>query len=232
VPRGDLVIHTRHARASRSLQTPPSRAFSVSTTTIWLKFSEICAGIRYASGSVFGKLGRVVSPLVLGLVGLALPACGGVSNNDSPVVYSACEPLTVVTASDITPTELAGVSAGIAFWNNRAATRLMLATGQVGQLQLDDKSPLAASVPLYFQEAAAPFHGFYDNRAGLIFINRQLGTEHERAVTVAHELGHAFGLVHVAVGSHPSVMITGNLSVEPTLSDVDSLAALWGRCGP
>lgn len=155
---------------------------------------------------------------------LALPACGGPGNNGSPVVYSPCEPLTVMTEPDITPAELAGVSAGIALWNNRAATRLTLVT--------DDKgSSIAAAVPLYFQQAAAPFHGFYDSHAGLIFINRQLGTDHERAVTVAHELGHAFGLVHVAAGARPSVMITGNLVVEPTVSDVDDLAALWGRCG-
>jgi hypothetical protein len=157
------------------------------------------------------------------MAALVLPACGGPGNNDSPVTYSPCEPLAVMTEPDITPAELAGVSAGIALWNNRAATRLMLSG--------DSGSSIAAAVPVRFQQAAAPFHGFYDSHAGLIFINRQLGTEHERAVTVAHELGHAFGLVHVAVGARPSVMITGNLVVEPTLSDVDDLAALWGRCG-
>jgi hypothetical protein len=177
---------------------------------------------------VFRKLGRSLSgSLLVALVGpLTLAACGAADSNGASIIYSPCQPLSVMTEPDITAAELAGVSVGIALWNSRAGARLMLVLA--GN---DAGSSSASMVPVRFQQAAAPFHGYYDSHAGLIFINRQLGTEHERAVTVAHELGHAFGLVHVASGSHPSVMITGNLVVEPTLSDVDDLATLWGRCG-
>ena len=47
-------------------------------------------------------------------------------------------------------------------------------------------------------------------------------------VTIAHEIGHAFGLVHVS--DRPSVMNVGNLVVEPNTGDVTALVALWSTC--
>jgi hypothetical protein len=82
---------------------------------------------------------------------------------------------------------------------------------------------------VHFRRSLGPFHGFYDDEAGEISIHRGM---HGRAevVTIAHELGHAFGLWHVKRSVRRSVMNTGNTSVEPTERDVESVRALWGNC--
>ena len=55
--------------------------------------------------------------------------------------------------------------------------------------------------------------------------------DRQRAVTIAHEIGHAFGLLHVSVDDDASVMNDGNLVTEPNGFDVDALRSLWGACG-
>jgi hypothetical protein len=86
-------------------------------------------------------------------------------------------------------------------------------------------------LPVHFQRAGAPFHGFYDDRNVQIFINQDLD-DHARAVAIAHEVGHAFGLVHVAPGERPSLMNSGNITIDPNSGDVATLAARWGNCAP
>lgn len=175
-----------------------------------------------ASGSAPSSAQRLAAAVLLAT--LAAAACGGpLEQGGAPVLYDPCLPLAVLVEENVTPEQRAGVEAGIALWNSRAATRLVLVSA-------GDSSADSAQLPLFFQQAATPFHGLYDDRAGLIFINRQLSTQHERAVTVAHELGHAFGLPHVPADGRASVMTAGNLVTEPTASDVSDLAAQWGRC--
>ncbi len=60
-----------------------------------------------------------------------------------------------------------------------------------------------------------------------MFINTDLAGA-PLAVTIAHEIGHAFGLVHVPAGQRTSVMNPNNLVIEPTAEDVDTLAMRWG----
>ena len=85
-------------------------------------------------------------------------------------------------------------------------------------------------ISLEFQAAAEMFHGFYDDQRGVVYINLSLEDDHQRSVTIAHELGHAFGLVHVQASERASVMNPGNLTVEPTAADAAALTALWGNC--
>jgi hypothetical protein len=132
--------------------------------------------------------------------------------------------LTLVVDDGASARQLLGVHAAIELWNVRALTRLQASSPlPPGE---DTGTP---TVPLHFRVAAEPSHGFFDPQAGQILINQDLA-DHALAVVVAHEVGHAFGLVHVS--DRPSVMSPGNLNVEPSADDVSALAQLWGRCAP
>ena len=81
-----------------------------------------------------------------------------------------------------------------------------------------------------FDPAGTSFHGFYDDAVGVVYVNEAIEDDHARAVTVAHELGHAFGLLHIDVTRDHSVMNDGNMKTPPNDFDADALIALWGRC--
>ena len=160
------------------------------------------------------SLRLVTLPLLL----LFAVACGdGGIDSGEQVLFDACAPLPLVAASDLTDTQTAGISAAIALWNERAGTRLTLA--------VDRGEP---GLPIHFQAAAPPFHGLYDPN-GQVFINTDLAGD-ALAITIAHEIGHAFGLTHVPAGQYASVMNPNNLVVEPTAEDIDTLAMRWGVC--
>jgi hypothetical protein len=150
---------------------------------------------------------------------LATPGCGGgASPAGEAVEFDACAPVALVLDAALPQAQAAGVAAAIALWNNRAGTRLTLTADQGGP-----------ALPIHFQTAAPPFHGFYDAPNGQVFINNDLSGA-PLAVTIAHEIGHAFGLVHVPNGQRSSVMNPNNLVVEPTAEDIDALAMRWGAC--
>ena len=139
------------------------------------------------------------------------------------IAFNPCQALVVSPVAALTAVQTAGVNSGLALWNQSAHSRLSL--GQVGGEAGIDESV----VPLRFQRAAALSHGVYGPGTRAIFINDDLA-DHELAITLAHEVGHAFGLIHVPAGDRPSLMNAGNLDIEPTAKDVDALAALWPRC--
>ena len=151
---------------------------------------------------------------------IAAAGCGGAGGESAgdPIAFDACAPLPLLTDAGLTDAEAAGVVAGAALWNQRAGTHLMMAP-----------DPGAVGLPIHFQNAAAPFHGFYDAPSGQVFINTDLSGA-ALAVTIAHEIGHAFGLVHVPADQRTSVMNPNNLVVEPTAQDIDTLAMRWGVC--
>jgi len=150
---------------------------------------------------------------------LAAPGCGGgASPAGEAVEFDACAPVALVLDAAIPQAQAAGVTAAIGLWNDRAGTHLALTGDQGGP-----------ALPIHFQTAAPPFHGFYDAPNGQVFINNDLSGA-PLAVTIAHEIGHAFGLVHVPNGKRSSVMNPNNLVIEPTAEDIDSLAMRWGAC--
>ncbi len=138
------------------------------------------------------------------------------------VAFDPCTPVTLVADATATAVQLQGVAAGAALWNASAASEL-LSGGSAG-------GGAAPPLPVHFQVAGAPFHGLYDAPSGQIYINDDL-TGDELAITIAHEIGHSFGLVHIPIDVRPSLMNPANLTVQPTAADVTTLAGLWGRCG-
>lgn len=122
------------------------------------------------------------------------------------MVFAPCGPIAVAPAEGLSPMQRGAVEAGIELWNELGFTRLAL-------------SSEGTPVPLKFEKAAPFFHGFYDPKTGVVYVNMGLDDPHEIAVVVAHELGHAMGLPHVEQHERTSVMNPGNLTVTPTSAD-------------
>jgi hypothetical protein len=137
------------------------------------------------------------------------------------VAFDPCTPVTLVPDATATGAQLAGVVAGAALWNASASSDL-LSAGSAGTA--------GPTLPIHFQVAAAPFNGLYDAPSGQIYINDDLSGD-ELEITIAHEIGHSFGLVHIPTSVRPSLMNPANLTVLPTAADVATLAGIWGRCG-
>lgn len=134
------------------------------------------------------------------------------------IVFDPCEPL-VLETENASSEEEQRVADAIELWNSRAGSMLTL-----------DEVEHAPLLPVVFDDAPAAFNGHYDDEEAVVYINHDL-SGHETSVTVAHELGHAFGLYHVNEDERTSVMNHGNVVHEPNDGDVDELEGLWGACG-
>jgi hypothetical protein len=168
------------------------------------------------------SVARVVA--ILSALASAIGCAQDPSATGPAVTFDPCTPVTLVPDATATEAQLAGVAAGAALWNSSAASDL-LSGGSAG-----GGSGPGATLPIHFQVAGAPFHGLYDAPSGQIYINDDL-TDEALAITIAHEVGHSFGLVHVSSSERASLMNPANLTVLPTAADVATLAGLWGRCG-
>ncbi len=144
---------------------------------------------------------------------------GGSQDTTIDIVSDVCQPTTVIAQTDATSAQLDSIDAALAMWGRLGFDRV--ARGDQGEQE----------IAIVFEDAADIFHGLYDDEHGVVYINRGLSDDHQRAVTVAHELGHAFGLEHVDPDTRVSVMNPANLVVEPNAGDGDELVALWGSCG-
>jgi hypothetical protein len=148
---------------------------------------------------------------------------GGSQDTTLEIVNDVCEPTTIIAPADATGEQLASIDGAIAMWTQLGFDRIARGDG----------APLAGGqqIPIVFDDAAEFFHGLYDDEHGVVYINRALSGDPERAITMAHELGHAFGLWHVDRGARWSVMNPNNLAIEPNDGDAAELVALWGACG-
>jgi len=152
-----------------------------------------------------------------GYLALALAAgvgCGS-STAGPDVVFDACAPL-AVAAPAADADQIASIGGAVAMWNARGVTGLARAD--------------AGAVTIEFRDAADAFYGFYDAPNATVYINLRLTDPAERAITIAHEIGHAYALVHISLDERASVMNPGNLTVAPNDGDTTALAALWGAC--
>lgn len=149
-------------------------------------------------------------------VALAVSAC--TSEDSSYVIertHDACAPLALVSEA-ASSLQLEGMQAGQDLWVDRGAPALGRRAG--------------ATLEVRFEEAAGAFHGFYDDHEAIIYINDGIANREALAIVVAHELGHAFGLLHVPASERPSIMNPGNLTTPPTVEDQRAIEALWGAC--
>jgi Zn-dependent peptidase ImmA (M78 family) len=156
-------------------------------------------------------------------------------------VFDPCDNVVFVVDPDASANEMASVAAGLEMWNERAKTALTRQTAAetsddvfvnddvVNDDVVDDDNH-APHVPVHFDPAGDAFFGYYDDEAGEVYINDGFTSDRARTITVAHELGHAFGLFHVDASDRPSLMNEGNTSVALTQEDVAALVALWGEC--
>jgi hypothetical protein len=139
------------------------------------------------------------------------------------IVYDPCRGLNARPAADASDAERAGIAGAVALWN--ALAFVTLGEGAA--------TPPALDVPVSFQVASDPIHGLYDDKTGEVLINERLvGDSQALATTIAHELGHAMGLYHVAPSLRASVMNPGNLTVSPTDGDLAELKSTWSDCRP
>jgi hypothetical protein len=168
---------------------------------------------------------RKLSLLVVALpVLFASGACNAPAADGPTVTFDPCQPLGLTPDTDASMPQRTGIAAGMALWTAVMPVQLRL-TDETGTMPAID----LPAVPVHFQAAASNFHGFYDPAVAQIFINRELGGA-SLAIAVAHEVGHAFGLVHVSPSERPSVMNPGNLTIEPNAADADTLVSAWGDC--
>jgi len=171
----------------------------------------------------------------LALASAALGGAAGCAPDSSSAVdgavrFDPCAELILVPDPGVSASAAAGIGAGIGLWNQAAHARVVMGAGaeDVGSGATSAPGGRVA-VPIHFQAAGAPFHGLYDPAGAQIFINTDLDG-HDRIVAVAHEVGHAFGLIHVPLDERRSVMNSGNLDEEPNAADVAALAEIWGAC--
>jgi hypothetical protein len=130
--------------------------------------------------------------------------------------FDPCHPPSIVPDAGATQEQLAGIAAAEVLWQTHGAPEL--GSGTTGTLEI------------HFETAAPLFHGVYDDQAAVIYINSDLTDTTTLSIVIAHEIGHAFGLVHVPSDVRASLMNPGNLTVKPTDDDRRTLEARWGVC--
>jgi hypothetical protein len=135
------------------------------------------------------------------------------------IVFDPCEPVRLEPSADATSAEVASVDSAVALWN------------QVGFVAATREDVAGApELPIRFEKSFPALHGVYEDEIGEVIINRLITDPHTRSVTIAHELGHSFGLWHVDPDVRRSVMNPGNADVEPTAEDIAKLTDEWGGC--
>lgn len=152
---------------------------------------------------------------------LVLPFVAACGASDAVIdnTHALCRPLVLQAGPDATAEERAALAEALEMW--RRAGRHEVTLEPVAGIPV---------VEVRFEDAAPLFKGVYDDELGVVYVNRRLTDAHARAVTVAHELGHVFGLDHIDEGERVSVMNRANDVVEPSREDWLAAVALSPAC--
>jgi hypothetical protein len=144
---------------------------------------------------------------------LLASGCAAPEEEGPIIVFDACALTSLRLAPDASDAERDGVKAALALWQAAGGPPLAVMPASVEAVSAD----LAQILPIGFESAAPAFFGLYRPARGDILINRGLQGPDARAITVAHEIGHAFGLTHVT--DRRSLMNPGNLQIPPGPDD-------------
>lgn len=146
-------------------------------------------------------------------------ACASPEIFEEGLVFDPCVPTNLRYDASASPAEVAQIHEAAVMWNREVGSQLHASPEETGSVY---------TIPVHFEPAAGNFYGIYEPSTGEIFVNSKLSSDESRRITLAHELGHAFGLQHVS--EDLSLMNSGNLRTQITARDVASLASLWGAC--
>jgi hypothetical protein len=154
---------------------------------------------------------------------VVLAACSA-SEHPSYVARDPCAGLAIISHAT-TAVERDGLVDALALWRARGVAAFDVAT----------RESVPGSVPgsvieVRFEDAGSVFRGVYDPEAGQVFINRAIADRTTMAIVIAHELGHVFGLAHIAATTRLSLMNPGNVATPPTDGDQRELESMWGSC--
>lgn len=150
---------------------------------------------------------------------VAAAGCAGPDNAPPPAMADPCMPVVLVAAAGTTDAERGSLADAAGLWNAVAAVRIGV-----------EATDGAATIPVRFESAPLAFLGAYEPERQDVVVNSEIPDEPTRAIVLAHELGHAFGMAHIA--GRPSVMNASNSTVAPNAADAVALAGLWGTCAP
>lgn len=153
-------------------------------------------------------------------IALVLLSSGCLAGDNIDTTFDPCSPLTIVARFDTLDDELQSVDAAIASWTQVLPTRISLAR--------DEEN--SEGLKIAFESGDSFYRAIYFDRRGEILINRGALTLEEMPLAIAHELGHAFGLLHVSAEERLSVMNVGNIDVVPNRDDASSVSAVWDAC--
>lgn len=154
------------------------------------------------------------SALVLCLVA----ACAADDSIDR--TFDPCSPLTIVPAPGTEAREIQSIEAAALAWSRVIPARIEIGAG----------SPDAVTLGVTFEPGDTFYRAMYWAGVGKISISRDGLAPEDYALALAHEMGHAFGLLHVSTELRGSVMNTGNVEIEPTDADGLAVRDLWESC--